>query len=66
MVSIATPEGWDALAAFGGVPRSQWDSMEKPPREQVAATLRAYIENARFTNTRVNRGYVASLGLQAP
>jgi len=66
VVSIAKPEGWDAIAAFGGVPRSQWDSMEKPPREQVAATLRAYIENARFTNTRVNRGYVASLGLQAP
>ena len=66
VVSIAKPEGWDAIAAFGSVPRAQWDSMEKPPREQVVATLRAYIEAAKFANTRVNRGYVASLGLQAP
>ncbi|HEY9213900.1 MAG TPA: cellulase family glycosylhydrolase [Ancylobacter sp.] len=66
VVSIAKPEGWDAIAAFGSAPRSEWDSMAKPPREAVAATLRAYIEAAKFTNTRVNRGYVTSLGLQAP
>lgn len=66
VVSIQKPEGWDAIAAFGSAPRSQWDSMQKPPREAVAATLRAYIEAAKFANGRVNRGYVGSLGLQAP
>ena len=64
--SITKPEGWDAIAAFGSVPRAQWDSMPKPSREAVAATLAAYIENAKFANTTVNRGYVASLGLKAP
>jgi hypothetical protein len=66
VVSITKPEGWDAIAAFGSVPRSQWDSMKKPPREEVVKTLRAYIENAKFANATVNRGYVASLGLRAP
>lgn len=64
--SITKPEGWDAIAAFGSVPRAQWDGMAKPAREAVAATLAAYIENAKFANTTVNRGYVASLGLEAP
>ncbi|WP_029351148.1 glycoside hydrolase family 5 protein [Bosea sp. 117] len=66
VVSIAKPEGWDAIAAFGSVPESDWASMPKPPREEVAKTLRAYIENARFANATVNRSYVASLGLKAP
>jgi endoglucanase len=66
VVSIARPEGWDAITAFGGVPRAQWPNMRKPPREQVVKTLRAYIENAKFANATVNRGYVASLGLSAP
>ncbi|MCS0494385.1 glycoside hydrolase family 5 protein [Ancylobacter sp. MQZ15Z-1] len=66
IASIVKPEGWDAIARFGSVPRSAWAGMEKPSREAVAATLRAYIENARFANCRINRSYVASLGLKAP
>ncbi|GLK85106.1 glycoside hydrolase family 5 protein [Ancylobacter defluvii] len=66
VASIAKPEGWDAIAAFGSAPRSEWDRMQKPPREQVVATLRAYLDNARFAKTTINRGYVASLGLKAP
>lgn len=63
--SITRPQGWDAIALFGSVPKSQWESMEKPSREAVAATLRAYIENARFANTTIRASYVASLGLTA-
>lgn len=63
--SINRPQGWDAIALFGSVPKSQWPTMEKPSREQVAATLRAYIENARFANTTIRASYVASLGLSA-
>lgn len=66
VVSIAKPEGWDAIAAFGSAPRSEWGAMQKPSREQVKATLAAYLANARFANATVNRGYVASLGLKAP
>ncbi|TSJ61075.1 glycoside hydrolase family 5 protein [Starkeya sp. 3C] len=64
--SITKPAGWDEIARFGSVPRSAWETMVKPPRDQVVATLRAYVENARFANTTVNRGYVASLGLKVP
>lgn len=66
VVSITKPEGWDAIAAFGSAPRDAWDTMPKPSRDQVKATLDAYIENAKFANATVNRGYVASLGLTAP
>lgn len=66
VASIEKPEGWDAIAAFGSVPRSAWAGMPKPSREEVKATLDAYLENARFAKTRINRGYVESLGLKVP
>ncbi|WP_371345086.1 glycoside hydrolase family 5 protein [Ancylobacter sp. IITR112] len=65
VASISKPQGWDAIALFGSVPKSQWPSMEKPSREQVAATLRDYIAKARFANTTIRASYVASLGLTA-
>jgi len=66
VASITMPEGWDEIVRFGSLPRAQWDSETKPSREAVAATLRAYVENARFANTTINSGYVASLGLAVP
>lgn len=63
--SITRPQGWDAIALFGSVPKSQWGAMEKPPREAVVATLRDYIDKARFANTTIRASYVASLGLTA-
>jgi hypothetical protein len=35
-------------------------------REQAQAILDAYLEAAKFSNGRVNGGYLASLGLVAP
>ncbi|MFT0861171.1 glycoside hydrolase family 5 protein [Ancylobacter sp. G4_0304] len=64
--SIEKPDGWDAIAAFGSAPREQWDAMAKPSREEVASTLDAYLANARFARTRINRGYVQSLGMKVP
>ena len=64
--SITKPAGWERIAHFGSVPRSQWPQIDKPSREEVVAILDAYIENARFAHTAINRGYVASLGLTAP
>lgn len=66
VISIRKPEGWDAIAAFGSAPRSQWDAMPKPPRAQVIATLNRYLDNARLANAEINRSYIASLGLTAP
>ncbi len=63
--SINKPQGWDAIALFGSVPKSQWPDMEKPAREAVVATLRDYIAKARFANTTIRASYVASLGLTA-
>jgi hypothetical protein len=37
-----------------------------PPREQAQAILNAYLEAAKFSNVRINAGYLNSLGLAAP
>ena len=36
------------------------------PREQAMSILSAYLENARFANVRINKGYLVSLGLSVP
>ncbi|MFK8253142.1 glycoside hydrolase family 5 protein [Ancylobacter terrae] len=66
VVSIARPPGWDAIARFGDVPPELWPSLEKPPRDQVLATLEAYLEGTRLARARINASYIASLGLTPP
>ena len=44
----------------------RWISASLPPREQAQAILDAYLEAAKFSNDRVNTGYLSSLGLAAP
>jgi hypothetical protein len=61
VVSIQTPAGWDLIADADSA-----RSAALPPREQVQAVLDAYLEAAKFKNTRVNAGYLNSLGLVAP
>jgi endoglucanase len=59
-VSIKKPEGWDLIAAAGG------RASAPIPRAQALTILNAYLEAAKFNNTRVNGSYLASLGLVAP
>jgi endoglucanase len=60
VVSIPEPQNWDLIAAVGsGDPRL-------PPRARALSILNAYLEAARFGNDRINRDYLASLGLSAP
>ncbi len=61
VVSVGKPDGWDLIAEAGGDHPGPL-----PPRAQAQAILDAYLEAIRFRNTRVNAGYLKSLGLAAP
>jgi hypothetical protein len=61
VVTIRKPSGWDAIAKAFASPTAPL-----PPRRQARAILDAYLEAARFTNLKINGGYLHSLGLAAP
>jgi endoglucanase len=63
VVSIRAPDGWNLIARAGSTGAPAQDAL---PREQAKRILDAYLENARFANVRVNKGYLVSLGLAAP
>ena len=65
VVSIREPAGWELIARAGSTPAPT--ALDSPlPRGQALNILNAYLEAARFANVRVNKGYLASLGLAAP
>jgi len=61
VVSIQKPAGWDLIAKAGSA-----GADPLPPRAQAQTILDAYLQAARFSNVRVNTGYLNSLGLVAP
>jgi endoglucanase len=66
VVSIRMPAGWELIANAGSMDSAALAADTLPPREQALAILNAYLEAARFTNVRINNGYLNSLGLAAP
>jgi hypothetical protein len=65
VVSIESPPGWDQIAKAGSAELSSLPSGALPSRARAQAILDAYLTAARFENGRVNKGYLASLGLAA-
>jgi endoglucanase len=62
VVSIEAPQNWNLIARAG----STLGDEATLPREQAMGILSAYLDNARFANVRVNKGYLVSLGLSVP
>lgn len=65
VVSIKSPPGWDLIAKAGSSDLASLPTEALPSREQAQAILDAYLAAARFENGRINKGYLASLGLAA-
>ena len=61
VVSIKKPADWDLISKAGSTDEIERSAL--PPRAQAQAILDAYLEAAKFKNGRINRGYLASLGL---
>jgi endoglucanase len=66
IVSINSPEDWAAIVGFVEGPRTTFEEVRKhrPPKEKVAKALSDYLERMKFSNCRVNQGYLTALGLR--
>jgi endoglucanase len=65
VVSIGEPAGWKLIARAGSTTAALAQDTALA-RAQALTILNAYLEAARFANVRVNKDYLASLGLSAP
>jgi aryl-phospho-beta-D-glucosidase BglC (GH1 family) len=67
ILSIDRPPHWDEIVSYAARRTYDFEANYKirPPLEHSRAALRGLIENARFANGRVNRGYVRALGLDS-
>ncbi len=66
IVSISSPAEWAAIVAFANGPRTTYEEIRKnrPPREKAQKALSDYLERIKFSNCRINQGYVKALGLK--
>lgn len=66
IASINPPADWAAIIAFADGPRTTFEDVRKhrPPREKVEKTLSEYLERIKFSNCRINQGYLKALGLR--
>jgi endoglucanase len=66
MRNIAQPENWDKIVAFTESPRNGFDEIRKarPDQAMVKKAMLQLVENCRFSNSKVNEGYVKAMGLK--
>ncbi len=66
VVSVNTPPDWDAIVAFADRPRTTFEEIRtnRPPKEKVERALAAYLEQMKFANCKINRGYLNALGMK--
>jgi hypothetical protein len=64
--SINVPAEWGAVVAFADHPRTTYEEVRKnrPPKEKIEKALGGYLEQIKFANCRINRGYLKALGLK--
>jgi hypothetical protein len=65
VMSIVQPENWDKVIAFTESPRIGFDAIRKarPNQELVKKAMLQLIENCKFSNCKVNAGYVKAMGM---
>lgn len=65
IASINPPTDWDVIIEFANHPRTSFEDVRKsrPAQEKVKTALDGYLENIKFKNCRINRGYLKALEL---
>lgn len=65
IASINPPENWDAIVSYANGPRTTFEEVRKarPPKEKAQKALSDYLERIKFSNCRINLGYLKALGL---
>ena len=66
VASINRPNDWDVIVTFAESPRTTFEEVRKnrPAPEKVKIALAGFLENMKFKNCRINRGYIQALGMQ--
>lgn len=66
VVSIKAPDDWATIIEFADGPRPTFEEVRKrrPAKEKVARALSDYLARIKFSNCRVNQGYLKALGLR--
>jgi len=65
VLNIVQPENWDKVIEFTESPRTGFDEIRKarPDQELVKKSMRQLIENCKYSNCKVNEGYVKAMGM---
>lgn len=66
VLSAPEPAGWEKLETLGNEAPEDWDHQNLPAPAEAKRILWAYLDAIKFRNTRVNAGYLQSLGMAAP
>lgn len=70
MVSVPKPVFWDDMVTFaktpGGTGKAAARMAARPSLDHSRQAVRGLLENIRFENCRVNKGYLQALGLTVP
>jgi len=66
VASIQKPADWDAIITFADHPRTTFADIRtnRPPKETIRHALSDYLEQVKFRNCKINRGYLTALGLK--
>jgi hypothetical protein len=63
---ITPPKGWDSIVAFSEAPRSTYSEIRdaRPNQEESWKIMQEFIENCKFRNNVIQKGYISALGLK--
>jgi aryl-phospho-beta-D-glucosidase BglC (GH1 family) len=66
VMGIAQPENWDKIIAYTENPRNSFDEIRKsrPDQEMVKKAMLQFIENCKFSNCKINEGYIRAMGMK--
>jgi endoglucanase len=66
VASVKKPADWDAVIGFADHPRTTFADIRtnRPAKETVQRALSDYLEEVKFRNCKINRGYLTALGLR--
>jgi aryl-phospho-beta-D-glucosidase BglC (GH1 family) len=65
---ITPPGGWDKVVAFSEAPRATFKEIReaRPDQQEAWKAMQGFIENSKFKNNVIQKGYITALGLKIP
>lgn len=65
-VGIEAPIAWDSIIAFSEAPRTTFKEIRaaRPDQKESWKSMQGFIENSKFKNCIIQKGYISALGLK--